>query len=596
MALSFFTHQLPFIVRLIGLMKDMNKRKDSAFNMTEGLEQRAKTTPDKLALIDAEGIEPSLTWAQWDEMANRIANWGKSIGLKHRDVVALYMENRPIYPVVWTGLAKIGVTTALINHSQEGKALTHSITESKAKHIIVDGDKTAATDAIRDAFPNLDWFTFGGDEKVDGYTSLSDILETMPTDRPPPPAEGHATDPLVLVYTSGTTGLPKATIITHLRFFGAGNIFSRLGKVTDKDVIYTSLPLYHSAGGMIGVGSLLAKGATLVIRRRFSASNFIPDCVKHDCTVAQYIGEILRYVISIPPADTDRQHKLRFFLGNGLRPDIWEDVVNRFGCRVFEFYGATEGNVTLVNPHGQARAVGYMPPLLQKLLPYKIVKFDVNEEIPARNASGFCQMVKPGEVGEAIGEIRHDDPVTEFRGYTSDKATQKKIIRDVFQKGDAYFLTGDLLRMDKEGYCYFVDRIGDTFRWKGENVATTEVSEIINSVPGVEESIVYGVSIPGHDGRAGMASLILNNQFELEALASTLETELPHYARPLFLRILPEPDLTGTFKHQKARLKAEGFAIDLGDDIYIHSAQEKKYVRLTQDQLDIVSSGKNTRL
>jgi len=347
---------------------------------------------------------------------------------------------------------------------------------------------------------------------------------------------------------------------------------------------------------MIGVGSSLAMGVTMVIRRKFSATNFIPDCAKHGCTVAQYIGEILRYVVSVPPAATDRQHRLRFFLGNGLRPDIWEEVVDRFGCYVFEFYGATEGNVTLMNPHGQARAVGYMPPLLQKLLPYKIVKFDVDEEAPIRDSNGFCQRVKPGEVGEAVGQIRPDDPVTEFRGYTSKEATEKKILHDVFETGDAYFRTGDLLRMDAKGYCYFVDRIGDTFRWKGENVATTEVSEVINTVPGVEESIVYGVNVPGHDGRAGMASLILNDQFDLEALSSSMEKELPPYAQPLFLRFLPEPDLTGTFKHQKSRLKKEGFAIDLGDEVYIRSAEDKKYIRLTQDKFDTVMDGKNTRL
>ncbi len=588
--MGFFNHQLPFIWKLVGVMRTMKKHVNSAMNISDFVEANARRWPNKEAIIDAEGIEKSITWSEFDALANQIANWAIERGLKKGDRVALYMDNLPIYPVIWVGLGKIGVVTALINSHQEGKALSHSITVANSKAIITQAGKTEPIAAIQSELPDDIMLGSIGPNIADGYEDLRSAWDDCSNDPPQKPADLKAIDPLILIYTSGTTGLPKAAVITHIRSLGAGLVFARLGNITNHDTIYTALPLYHSAGGMIGVGSTFTTGAKMVVRRKFSASHFISDCQKYQCTVAQYIGEALRYLLTTPASDADRDHKIRFFLGNGLRPDIWDDIVDRYGVNIFEFYGATEGNVTLLNPYGMAHAVGYMPPILQKLLPYSIVKFDIENEEPIRNSKGFCERVSPGDIGEAVGQIRDNDPVTEFRGYTNKEATAKKILQNVFQSGDRFFRTGDLLRMDSEGFVYFMDRIGDTFRWKGENVATTEVSEVINTVEGIKESIVYGVEIPGHDGRAGMASLVLEEAFKLESLAKALE-ELPTYARPIFVRILPEPDLTGTFKHQKARLKKEGYSLELNEPLYIKDASTGEYLELNQERLDALHSG-----
>jgi fatty-acyl-CoA synthase len=589
--MGFFNHQLPFIWKLVGVMRTMKKHVNSSMNIADFVESNARRWPNKEAIVDAEGIEKSLTWSEFDALANQIANWALQKGLKKGDRVALYMDNLPIYPVIWVGLGKIGIVTALINSNQEGKALTHSITVAKSKAIITQAGKTEPIAAIRQDLSDDMMLGTIGPHITDDYEDLRRSWEDCSNDPPPKQPDLKAIDPLILIYTSGTTGLPKAAVITHIRCLGAGLVFSRLGNITQHDTIYTALPLYHSAGGMIGVGSTFTTGARMVIRRKFSASHFISDCQKHDCTVAQYIGEALRYLLTTPPSSDDKNHKLRFFLGNGLRPDIWDEIVSRYNVNIFEFYGATEGNVTLLNPYGVAHAVGYMPPVLQKLLPYSIVKFDIENEEPMRSADGFCERVRPGDIGEAVGQIRPNDPVTEFRGYTNKEATAKKILENVFQTGDRFFRTGDLLRMDEEGFVYFMDRIGDTYRWKGENVATTEVSEVINTIKGVKESIVYGVEIDGHDGRAGMASLVLEDGFDIQVLAKVLDDELPVYARPIFLRILPEPDLTGTFKHQKSRLKKEGYNLEINDALYIRTADSGGYVTLNQELSDSLHQG-----
>jgi|MDTC01.1.fsa_nt_gb fatty-acyl-CoA synthase len=589
--MSLFKHQLPFILKLLGLKRVMKKYTNSPMNMADFVEANARKWPNRDAFVDAEGIESSLTWSEFDALANQVANWALAQGLEKGDQVALYMDNIPIYPAIWVGLGKVGVVTALINSHQEGKALCHSINVVKAKMVITQAGKTESIAAVRDELGEDLVLGSIGPHVPDGYLDLKSSWDDQSNDVPKRPPGMLSTDPAILIYTSGTTGLPKAAIMTHLRCFAAGSVFAKLGNITHRDVFYTALPLYHTAGGVIGVGSAFTTGAKLVVRRKFSATHFISDCQKHGCTVAQYIGEILRYLLTTEPGPADKDHAIRMFLGNGLRPDIWDGVVERYDVGIFEFYGATEGNVTMLNPYGMAHAVGYMPPLLQKILPYSLVKFDLEREAPVRNAEGFCERVKPGEVGEAIGQIRADDPVTEFRGYTNKEATAKKLLENVYTKGDCFFRTGDLLRMDEQGFVYFIDRIGDTFRWKGENVATTEVSEVINLVKGIKESIVYGVEVPGHDGRAGMAALVLGEGFEVDTLSHSLEEQLPAYARPVFLRILPEPDLTGTFKHQKSRLKTEGYSLELEDKIYMRDASTGRYSELTEEGVASLSSG-----
>jgi fatty-acyl-CoA synthase len=400
----------------------------------------------------------------------------------------------------------------------------------------------------------------------------------------------RAGDGLFLIYTSGTTGLPKAARISHTKAIVTGGGSMHAQGLTSSDRTYCCLPLYHSAGGMMAAGAALLSGGTLVISRKFSAKRFWSDCAQHDVTSFQYIGELCRYLLNSPPHPDERRHRIRCVIGNGLRPEIWTAFQKRFAIpRIIEFYGATEGNMALINLPGRVGAVGQLPHFLRKLIGIELVRFDVEAEEIVRGADGFCERADFGEPGEAIIKI---SKTSRFEGYTNPEATEKKILRNAFAKGDAYFRTGDLLRLDSEGFFYFVDRIGDTFRWKGENVATSEVTQVLAVQPGVEEVNVYGVSVPGSEGRAGMAAIVTGEGFDLEALGRHVVAELAPYARPLFLRILPQMEITGTFKHRKVDLVREGFDPSrLPDPLYFLDPKEDVYVRLDAATFEGIASG-----
>ena len=369
-----------------------------------------------------------------------------------------------------------------------------------------------------------------------------------------------AGDKLFYIYTSGTTGLPKAANVSHLRACMMGGGAAGAQELGVEDRVYVTLPLYHSAGGVMAVGAALLSGGVLVLARKFSARRFWSDCRENEVTSFQYIGELCRYLLHAPEHPDERRHRVRICIGNGLRPEIWERFQERFGIpKIIEFYGATEGNVALMNLDGKVGAIGRMPRIVRFAMGTALIRYDVARDEHARDAKGFCVPAKPGEVGEAIGRI---SAFGRFEGYTNSEATEKKILRSVFKQGDAYFRTGDLMRMDADDYFYFVDRIGDTFRWKGENVSTNEVAEVLSVCPGVKEANVYGVAVPGQDGRAGMAALVVDESFDAARLAEHARRELPAYARPVFLRILPEIQITGTFKHRKVELVKEGFDPD----------------------------------
>jgi fatty-acyl-CoA synthase len=357
------------------------------------------------------------------------------------------------------------------------------------------------------------------------------------------------------------------------------------------DRIYNVLPLYHSAGGICAVGVAFTAGGSIVIRRKFSAHEFWDDCFRYRATFFQYIGELCRYLLNAPPSAHERDHSIRAITGNGLRPEIWPVFQKRFAIpRIIEFYGATEGNVSMLNYDGRIGAVGRVPHYMRKIMTTRIVRFDIEREIPVRGADGLCVECGPGEVGEAIGKITNE-PGKTFDGYTKSTDTEKKILRDVFEKGDAWFRTGDLMRADEHGYFYFVDRIGDTFRWKGENVATSEVSEALGVVTGIKEANVYGVAVPGMDGRAGMAAIVAGPEFDPSTLAAKLANNLPTYARPVFLRLMPEIETTGTFKQRKVDLVQEGFDLTkIAEPVYWLDSSSSRYERLDSARYaDIVS-------
>jgi fatty-acyl-CoA synthase len=554
-------------------------RAESEITLVDFVEERVAAAPHRLAIL-FEGRK--ITNAEMDAHANRVARWATAQGIGRGDVVGLLMENRAEFVMTWLGLAKLGAVTALLNTNLRGHPLAHSLAVADAKHLIVGaelGDALATAREHVTSWPTV-WGTGGA---VGGARDLDGEL----AERSPDPIDREirrglkAADKLFYIYTSGTTGLPKAANISNLRACMMGGGAAGAQQLGPEDRVYVTLPLYHSAGGVMAVGSALISGGVLVLARKFSARRFWSDCRENEVTSFQYIGELCRYLLHSPEQPDERQHRVRVCIGNGLRPEIWEPFQERFEIpKIIEFYGATEGNVALMNLDGRVGAVGRLPKLLRAVTGVSLIRYDVAKDEHVRDEKGFCVPCKPGEVGEAIGRI---SGLSRFEGYSSPEATEKKILRNVFKTGDAYFRTGDLLRMDADDYFYFVDRIGDTFRWKGENVATSEVAEVLSVCPGVKEANVYGVSVPGHDGRAGMAALVVGDDFDPARLAERCLRELPAYARPLFLRLLPQIEITGTFKHRKVELVKEGFDPSALSDRLFFLDGERGYLRLDAD-------------
>jgi fatty-acyl-CoA synthase len=360
--------------------------------------------------------------------------------------------------------------------------------------------------------------------------------------------------------------------------------FAGLIGTQPEDRMYNCLPMYHSVGGVVATGATLVAGGSVVLRERFSASRFWDDIARWECTLFQYIGELCRYLVSAPPHPSEAAHRLRLACGNGLRGDLWIDLQNRFNIpRIIEFYAATESSFSLYNCDGKPGAIGRIPAYLAHRFPVALVKFDVDAGEVIRGADGFCLRCAAEEIGEAIGAIPAGDTGVggQFEGYTDPAASERKILRGVFKPGDAWYRTGDLMRRDRAGYFYFVDRIGDTFRWKGENVSTTEVEEAISAYPGVDEAVVYGVAVSGAEGRAGMATLVTSVEFNLNGLAVHLAARLPDYARPIFLRLGPQIAVTGTFKPQKQALARDGYdPIATDDALYVYDRLQGAFAPL----------------
>jgi fatty-acyl-CoA synthase len=506
-----------------------------------------------------------LSYAELNACANRVAHWARARGLGRGSVVGLLMENRPEYIATWLGLAKVGAVTALLNTNLRGEVLAHSLRTAGCADVILGAECAGAWESLAAEAPDVDLFWVrdpDGEASMPppNAASLDAEIAGSSTENPPREARSdlRAGDPLFLIYTSGTTGLPKAARFSHSRFLGGG-IYALLAGLRQDDVLYCPLPLYHTVGGVMCVHAVLRSGATLALARRFSASRFWDDVARYEATAFQYVGELCRYLVNQPPHPLERSHALRFALGNGLRPDVWKPFQDRFGVpQIVEFYGATESNVAMVNLQGRTGSLGKAPPGVKIAL----VRFDVERGDVVRGADGRCQRCDTGEPGELLGRISEGRSAAgRFEGYTSREATEGKILRDVFEDGDAWFRSGDLLSRDADGFHYFVDRIGDTFRWKGENVSTQEVAEVLTAQAGVALCAVYGVEVPLSDGRAGMAAVVLDPGARLdgEAIFRGLEAALPSYARPAFLRIQAAPEMTGTFKLRKVELQKQGF-------------------------------------
>ena len=544
---------------------------DSSNLVCDDLEAAVDRFPERAAIC-FEGR--TLTYAQMDAMANRYANWAKGRGIKRGDVVALFMPNRLEYIPIWYGMTKVGVVTALINSNLAGAALAHCINVAGAAHLICDAESALVFEEARGQLNRsvTEWIVGGGldngavrgdrdlDRSLKGVSALRPTRETARLDL-------TAKDTALYIYTSGTTGLPKAGRINHVRAQLYMRGFAGSTGSGPEDRIFNALPLYHSTGGLCAVGAALLNGGLLIVKRRFSATSFWQEVVAEQATMFVYIGELCRYLVNQPERPEEREHKLKLAFGNGLRADVWEQMNARFAIpKILEFYGATEGNVSLLNYDAKVGAVGRIPKFLKKRFNVGLIAHDYETGGVKRDGRGLAVPVRTGEVGEVIGKIDANDPRAAYPGYADRAASEQKVLHDVFEKGDAWFRTGDLMRQDDEGYFYFVDRIGDTFRWKGENVSTGEVAERLSQAPGVEEVNVYGVEVPGAEGRAGMAALVVGPGFDIDALNTLIDRDLPNYAQPRFLRLQQEFETTGTFKYKKSDLVEQGYDPSKVDD------------------------------
>jgi len=578
-AISRETTYIAAVARTLALTRGVHP--DAKRTIADWIERWARECPDRSAILYADRV---VTWAELDRGANRYARWAKDLGLRQGDVVTLLMENRPEYLMAWLGLLKSGIIAALVNTHLTGHALSHSIAIAGAKHLIL-GAELAANYATAlaglDSHPTL-WVTGGaqtGCEDLDAALARQSATPLGPESR----ANIFCRDKALYIYTSGTTGLPKAANISHMRLLHIMSAFQGAVNAKSEDRMYDVLPLYHSAGGIAALGPAFLSGGSLVVRNKFSAGEFWDDCRRYQPTLFQYIGELCRYLLNTPPHPYERKHNLRIAVGNGLRPEIWPKFQARFHIpRIMEFYGATEGNVGMINYDGKLGAIGRVPWYARTILKIRLIRYDLQNNTPVRRADGFCTETEDGEIGEAVGKIDDNDPRSRFDGYTSQSDTEKKILRDAFKRGDAWFRTGDLMRRDAHGYFYFVDRTGDTFRWKGENVATSEVAEALSVFPGVQEANVYGVEVPGGEGKAGMAALVTTKGFDLAGLAAYLEKNLPFFARPIFLRFQAQIEATSTFKQRKMQLQKEGFdPAAISDPLFVRDSATGTYTPLT---------------
>jgi fatty-acyl-CoA synthase len=557
------------------------------------IEELAAQRGDAQALVSDGGC---MTYRALSARVNQYARWALDAGIAKGDVVCLLMTNRPEYIAIWLGITSVGGVVSLLNTNLPGPSLAHCIHVVSPKHLIVTAELSGQLAAALPGLSGTPVIWMHGSE-LDSFRRIDLEIEghsgeaLSQHERRPPTIEDRA----LYIYTSGTTGLPKAARVSHARIMQWSLWFAGMMSAQPTDRMYNCLPMYHSVGGVLAPGAILAAGGTLVIREKFSASQFWSDVARWDCTIFQYIGELCRYLLHAAPSPNETAHRIRMACGNGLAPAVWDGFKERFRIpQILEFYAATEGGVSLFNVQGRRGAIGHIPGYLSHRFAPALVVFDVETGVPMRNAQGFCIRCAVNEPGEALGKVV-DDPAnlgSRFEGYTNQEASDQRILRDVFAPGDAWVRTGDLMRKDEQGYFYFVDRIGDTFRWKGENVATSEVSEAICAFPGVKHANVYGVAIPATEGRAGMATVVAADTLDLADFRNHLVNHLPPYARPLFLRIRNDAEVTGTFKYSKTDLVRQGYdPVASNDVLYFDNQESGAFTRLDKDLYERIQVG-----
>ncbi|XP_046354705.2 very long-chain acyl-CoA synthetase-like [Haliotis rufescens] len=590
-------YDVQYIKKGIKLITMLKKKLRSREYAVDSLERQVRERPKQTFIIYQDN---NYTYEFVDQKANQIARAALKVGLKAKDVAAIMMLNEPAFLWTYFGLQKIGVSVSLINYHLRHKSLAHSITNCKPKLLIVgQGDElSSALKEIQDDLGDIRILTHDADVPGLKFESLGKLTESESKDTVDYKhrAEVTVTDVASFIFTSGTTGLPKPAIVSHKKTLFALTAFS-VFDFNENDVLYEVLPLYHSAGLNLGVLSVLNAGAVMVLRTKFSASNFWYDCRKHNVTVVHYIGEMCRYLVNRPKTQEDGIHTIRTAVGNGLRKDIWEEFATRFRIpQVLEFYAATESPVGFTNIFNKVGSVGRASPLTSLLFPAVFVEFDEATQTARRDAGGRCIRVGKDRVGLLISPL---DKIRTFEGYHNRPVdNEKKLLRDVFKSGDVYFNTGDLFYVDNEYFVYFQDRTGDTYRWKGENVSTNEVSNVLSTVDFVHDANVYGVTVPGCEGRAGMAAIHLKEDVQLDSkglkdISRHCAQELPSYARPKFLRVQRQMSLTSTFKQQKVDLINEAFnPTKVDEPLYYFDSKKNAFEPISEDIYEDIANGR----
>ncbi len=588
---------IPKVPHLLhGLKQAYLRTSASPAGLGIAFEKAVKRNPDGAALLFE---DERYTYQELNEWANQIAHYYLSLGARKGDVIAVMLENRSELLATVIALAKIGVTIALVNTSQTGKVLSHSINLVKPIALIFGDEVHHCIDEIRaDLNINEDRFHWFADQATrqdvgtapHGYINLAEQIDHFPKFNPPTTHTVQGKDGLFYIYTSGTTGLPKAVIFTHSRWTLAYGTYGHVLDLNPDDVMYVTLPLYHATGIVVCWCGVIAGSATLALRRKYSTSAFWKDVQKFNASAIGYVGELCRYLMDAPATELDRNHRVTKMIGNGMRPNIWDKFKQRFGVdEILELYASSEGNVGFSNIFNFDNTVGFSP------TPYAVIAFDKEKNEPIRDKDGFCQKVKTGEVGLLVGKITRRSP---FDGYTDPEKNKAVILKNVLKKGDAYFNTGDLVRDIGFRHAQFVDRLGDTFRWKGENVSTTEVENMLCEHDKIVEAVVYGVEIPHTNGRAGMAAITLAdhaelNDQDLSHMASTFKKCLPAYAVPVFLRVQETVETTGTFKYQKNKLKEQAFDPNKTEErLLVLLPGESAYCDVTKDIFDNIQAYK----
>ena len=562
---------VPVIVR--GVLTGLLARPTSKTSIGKVFQERAARFGDRPFIRFG---EQQLTYREANATANRYAAVLAARGVGRGDVVGIMLRNSPNAVLMMLAVVKCGAVAGMLNYHQRGDVLAHSLGLLDANVLVVESD---LVDAVDDS----------GGAGVAPVTieEVERLAATAPTTNPASASAVLAKDTAFYIFTSGTTGFPKASVMTHLRWLKALAAFGGMGlRLKSSDTLYSCLPLYHNNALTVAVSSVINSGATLALGKSFSASRFWDEVIANEATAFIYIGEICRYLLNQPPKPTDRAHRVRMVAGNGLRPEIWNEFTRRFSIeRVCEFYASSEGNAAFINIFNVPGTTGVAP------MPLAYVEYDPNTGTPLRDDRGRVRRVAAGEPGLLLSPVNRLQP---FDGYKDKASSEKKLVRNAFREGDVWFNSGDVMSPQGLGHAAFVDRLGDTFRWKGENVATTQVEAALASDESVEECTVFGVEVPHTGGRAGMAAVQLREgaEFDGQSLARAVYSQLPAYALPLFVRVVKSLEHTTTFKSRKVELREQAYGPDVKDPLYVLAGRDEGYVAYYDEYPEEVAQGK----